>query len=306
MDYKRMMIITLDDKSVLFSKDAQNLGIHVEKYFDKRPIWVKLFNYMDKKFNLQLGTFFYGNWKKKLPNIDFIIVNSHFFSRPLIKYLNRKFPTIRIVVWYSNPVAKDTPVSFYSGLNCELWSFDKNDCEKYDMQLNNQFVDKMKLTVTKNDDRYHSDVCFIGVDKNRLPLLLELEEYFISKQLKPMIYIVNSFSNSRTDYDYKEALSYSELINYEGNTRAILDIVQKGQEGISLRPLEALFLNKKLITNNFSVQKLDFYRQENIFILTEENKQEMLEFLKIPMVSLPETVMRKYQFSGWLANFFKK
>ncbi|EKE3419589.1 lipopolysaccharide biosynthesis protein, partial [Enterococcus faecalis] len=41
MDYTRMMIITLDEKSVLFSTDAQKLGVHVEKYFSKRPFVVK-------------------------------------------------------------------------------------------------------------------------------------------------------------------------------------------------------------------------------------------------------------------------
>ncbi|GGC99231.1 lipopolysaccharide biosynthesis protein [Enterococcus wangshanyuanii] len=306
MDYSRMMIITLDEKSVLFSTDAQKLGIHVEKYFERRTFIIKLLNYLDKKLNLQLASFFYGNWKKKLKEIDFILLNSHFFSRPLIKYLNRHYPDIRIVVWYSNPVVRDTPVSFYSGLNCELWSFDEKDCEKYGMHPNNQFIDRTKLIVTKTDDKYHSDVCFIGVDKDRLPLLLELEQYFISKQIKPLIYVVDSSKNSRTDYAYKEALSYSELINYEGNTGAILDIVQSNQQGISLRPLEALFLNKKLITNNPSVQKLDFYRWENMFILTETNQEELAAFLEVPMVPLPESVTRNYQFSGWFANFFKK
>ncbi|MFD2306495.1 lipopolysaccharide biosynthesis protein [Enterococcus termitis] len=304
MDYNRMMIITLDEKSVLFSADAQKLGIHVEKYFEKRTLIVKLFNYIDKKLNLQLASYQYGSWKKKLKDIDFVLLNAHFFSRPLIKYLNRKFPDIRIAVWYSNPVAKDTPVSFYSGLNCELWSFDKSDCENYGMHPNNQFIDQMKLNVTKHDDSYHSDVCFIGVDKERLTLLLELEDYFISQQLNPLIYVVDSSKNSRTDYAYKPALPYSELINYEGNTKAILDIVQSDQQGISLRPLEALFLNKKLITNNLNVQELDFYRPENIFVLTDENHQDIAAFLHTPMVSLPEAITHKYQFEGWFANFF--
>lgn len=53
-----MMIITLDEKSVLFSKDAQDLGIHVEKYFDKRSLIVKVLNYVDKKMNVQLASLF--------------------------------------------------------------------------------------------------------------------------------------------------------------------------------------------------------------------------------------------------------
>lgn len=301
-----MMIITLDEKSVLFSKDAENLGIHVEKYFNERPFILKVMNYLDKKMNVRLASYFYGDWKKKLQEIDFVLLNSHFFSRPLIKYLNRKFPSIRIAVWYSNPVAKDTPVHFFSGLNCELWSFDKDDCKKYGLNHNNQFIDQSKLIVRKSDSKYHSDICFIGVDKGRLNLLLELEQYFISKKLRPFIYVVNSSKNSRPDYKYKPAISYDELINYEGNTKAILDIVQKNQYGLSLRPIEAMFLDKKLITNNVSVQEMDFYTPENVFILNESNKHKIIEFLKVPSVNLPETVKEKYKFKGWFNNFFEK
>lgn len=301
-----MMIITLDEKSVLFSKDAQDLGIHVEKYFDKRSLIVKVMNYLDKKMNGQLASFFYGDWKKKLGEIDFVLLNAHFFSRPVIKYLNRKFPSIRIIVWYSNPVAKDTPVEFFSGLNCELWSFDKDDCKKYGLKHNNQFIDQSKLIVHKSDAKYHSDICFIGVDKDRLNLLLELEEYFISEKLNPFIYVVNSSKNSRSDYDYKKAISYDELINYEGNTTAILDVVQKDQYGLSLRPIEAMFLGKKLITNNASIRAMDFYTPENIFLLNERNRNEIVDFLKIPKVTVPETVMKKYKFEGWFNNFFNK
>lgn len=300
-----MMIITLDEKSVLFSKDAQNLGIHVEKYFNKRSFLVKVLNYLDKKMNVQLASFFYGDWKKKLEEIDFVLLNSHFFSRPVIKYLNRKFPSIRIVIWYSNPVAKDTHVQFFSGLNCELWSFDKDDCNKYGLNHNNQFIDQTKLTVSSRESKYRSDICFVGVDKDRLNLLLELEQFFISEKLNPFIYVVNSSKNSRSDYNYKEAISYDELINYEGNTTAILDIVQKNQYGLSLRPIEAMFLGKKLITNNMSVQDMDFYTPQNIFVLNESNKHEIIEFLKVPSVNLSETIMEKYKFKGWLKNFFK-
>lgn len=305
MNYGRMMIITLDEKSVLFSKDAQDLGIHVEKYFDKRSLIVKVLNYVDKKMNVQLASLFYGNWKKKLNEIDVVLLNSHFFSRPLIKYLNRNFPSIRIMVWYSNPVAKDTPVDLFSGLACELWSFDKDDCKKYGLKHNNQFIDQTKLIVTKHDPKYHSDICFIGVDKERLNLLLELEQYFISEKLNPFIYVVNSSKNSRLDYDYKEAISYDELINYEGNTYAILDVVQKNQHGLSLRPIEAMFLEKKLITNNTSVETMDFYVPENIFILNENNKHEIPAFLTTPSITLSEEIKEKYTFKGWFNNFFK-
>lgn len=56
-----------------------------------------------------------------------------------------------------------------------------------------------------------------------------------------MIYIVDSSRNSSSTYQYEKPLSYQEVINYEGNSKAILDIVQENQTGLSLRPIESIF-----------------------------------------------------------------
>ena len=75
------------------------------KYFSKRPFIVKLLNQLDKRIDTTFARFFM-EWKNNLSEIDFILLNSHYFSRPVIKYLNRKYPHIRIAIWYSNPVEK--------------------------------------------------------------------------------------------------------------------------------------------------------------------------------------------------------
>ncbi|MGH2236581.1 lipopolysaccharide biosynthesis protein, partial [Enterococcus faecalis] len=78
---------------------------------------------------------------------------------------------------------------YYADLNCELWSFDIGDCEKYQMHFNNQFIDETKVVASQADPKYQSDVCFIGVDKQRLSYLLELEAYFVECNLNPFIYV---------------------------------------------------------------------------------------------------------------------
>ncbi len=49
-------------------------------------------------------------------------------------------------------------------------------------------------------------------------------------------------------------------------------LYRKNQHGISLRPLEALFLNKKLITNNRTVLNMDFYEKEKCVFLLNGQK----------------------------------
>ncbi len=54
-----------------------------------------------------------------------------FFSKSVIKYVNKYYPHVRIIIWYSNPVSVDTPIDFFDGLNCEIWSFDKKTLNSF-------------------------------------------------------------------------------------------------------------------------------------------------------------------------------
>ena len=71
--------------------------------------------------------------------------------------------------------------------------------------------------------------------------------------------------------------------------------------------MEAMFYNKKLITNNIYIKEYDFYNPRNIFILQERNINELNEFLELPMIEINQDIKNKYKFSGgWLEDFLKQ
>ena len=94
------------------------------------------------------------------------------------------------------------------------------------------------------------------------------------------------------------------MLNIESNSRALLDIVQPEQRGQTLRPIEALFFKKKIVTNNYSILEADFYNRENIFILGKDNIQDIQEFLKSDYKDLSSDLLEKYTVKGWISNFF--
>ncbi|OUZ17191.1 hypothetical protein A5868_002130 [Enterococcus sp. 12F9_DIV0723] len=230
------------------------------------------------------------------------ILNSHVYSIPIVRYINKKFPSIRIIVWYSNPVSKDTPIRFYKELDCEIWSFDKDDCQKYHLRSNNQFIDHEMFNNLSNEIKY--DLSFVGLDKGRLRQLLDLKCKFNEKNISTYLYIVNSNKNSSDSYDYEDRISYKELLNIEANSRALLDIVQPEQKGQTLRPIEALFFKKKIVTNNYSILETDFYNYKNIFVLGRDNIESIEEFLKSDYEDISSDVLEKYTVKGWISNFF--
>lgn len=267
MDYNKIMIVTLDENSVLFSREGQSLGVRIERYFSKKTILQRFFSRIDRSVGTMFSYFFWEKWKEELRSIEVVILNSHTYSKPLIKYLNRFFPEIRVIIWYSNPISKDTPLKVFKELNCEIWSFDKEDCQKYHLRENNQFIDREMFNYLSNEIEY--DLCFVGLDKGRLEQLLDLEAMFNKKEISTYLYIVDSNKNSSNSYSYKNRISYSELLSIESKSKALLDIVQLDQKGQTLRPIEALFLRKRSLPIIIRFLKLIFIVMK-IFLFSEK------------------------------------
>ena len=58
---------------------------------------------------------------------------------------------------------------------------------------------------------------------------------------------------------YNIGMPYKEALQYSYNSDLVVEIVRDGQAGISLRTCEAIFFNKKLLTNNSCIKKMPFY-----------------------------------------------
>ena len=84
----------------------------------------------------------------------------------------------------------------------------------------------------------------------------------------------------------------------------IFDYLQDDQTGLSLRPFESIFFNKKLITNNSNIKNYDFYRKENIFILNYDDISMLKSFVDSDYLELPKNIIDNYDFQSWSNRFF--
>lgn len=138
-----------------------------------------------------------------------------------------------------------------------------------------------------------SDCYFLGNDKGRSTELLDLKQKLEEKGLRTDFLIVNHQSAS---------ISYDDNIERMKHCRCLVDYVH-GQSGLSLRPLEALFYGKKLITNNTAVKKHPFYNPQNIFILGEDNWDDIIDFVRTPCAEISEDIKRMYHIDTWIKDF---
>lgn len=194
----------------------------------------------------------------------------------------------------------------------DIFSFDKKDCKQYDLCYNNQpypFLENLRLI--KNKIEY--DCYFCGYDKERLFDLIRIKDALKNSRCTFRFRIIfekhkkcNLDKDALKDIEVmKRPIVYNEILEDTSKAKCIIEILKKGQWGFTLRTMESLFLDKKLITNYSDIKNYDFYNPNNIFIL-DNNYDKIKEFLAIPYEPVPEYIKERYYFNTWIENFFKK
>lgn len=259
-------------------------------------------------FNTDIIVAWLGEWINKVDNYDTVIIFDSNLKIAIVKYLNKHYPKVRVIVYYRNSVrdlGRLQPEKLRK-YNCELWSYNINDCTEYSFKYNRQVWNpKVLKGLLKKKEKVLYDVIFIGADKNRVDTLISLYSIFHNKGLRTYFYLISnkiiSFDENK-DNKYMPYDSYLELVN---KSNAILDLVSQNNYGLTLRPLEALFLNKKLITNYKQIRDYDFYNKNNIFILDYDNYGDLDDFIKTPYVEIDSTIVNKYDLNNWVERFFE-
>ena len=150
------------------------------------------------------------------------------------------------------------------------------------------------------------DAFFVGLDKGRTKELSKLKSIFDCKDISYRFHVVGDKGKKikGLDQNYDSPLSYEEVINNDLDSRVIIDIVSNGQNGLTLRPLEALNLKRKLLTNMETIVRHRLYNSNNIFIIGKDDDSRLKEFVMTPFdENNYEQLVDYYSFKQWLNRF---
>lgn len=95
-------------------------------------------------------------------------------------------------------------------------------------------------------------------------------------------------------------IPYPEFAKLSTQCEIYLDLARiKPSEGFSYRTVEALFLNRKIITNRSCLKNEPFYHPDRIFILGEDSFCRLQSFLESDISPLPKHILKLYDSSLW-------
>ncbi len=99
-------------------------------------------------------------------------------------------------------------------------------------------------------------------------------------------------------------LDFNTYFSEVKRSSVLIDVAQNGQQGITLRVVEALFQNKKLITTNVAVLSMDGYSPDNIYIYGYEENRTLKEFIETPICVVKDSIKFKYTINHLLEKMF--
>ncbi|WCM43024.1 hypothetical protein MG290_04955 [Flavobacterium sp. CBA20B-1] len=299
------------DKAILTEleklKQYQVTKLSSNKYRYKNNL-ERLYNFLGKIF---LKKTLKKQWMAKI-QMEEILTNQPFdlclMMRPdlleknVLEKIKNTIPIRKVFYWDSFnkiPAFKETLPYFN-----QYFTFEEEDALKYNLKkISNFYIHRF------SDKKVHYDAFFFGSKDSRLHNISKLIAYLKNKNWNAKALLVGKkTTNDKTDgvEIIKNGIPFAEIYKFAENTQIVIDISHPNQKGLSMRPYEALGLERKLITNNSEIKKYDFYNPNNIYIIEDfDNLDIPNSFLEQPYEKISEDIYNKYHISSWL-NFILK
>lgn len=288
-----LLLIETNKTNDIFSSDWRDNGYCFSTIFKPVNKLLRAVRRIWMKYNLPFSSLWLNDWYRNLDKYDSVILHMSRLTNYLPLQIVKRYPSVKVIGWYWNTVDKYTvPIDFHND-NIEYWTFDEKDARKYGMKKNIQYYCTPKNI--ESIDK-HIDIYFIGRDKGRKQQILEFK-----KKAEGMDLICD-FRIVENDRDI---LPYREVKNAILHSKAILEINKNNQSGFTLRALESLFYQTKLITNNEEIINSDIYRKNNVFIIGKDDEDRLYEFINSPYDHSADELRKNYDLDRWFNNFYE-
>lgn len=304
MNSEKFLLLQFVDYGIFPFKEKDG-KIYVRQLFkNNNKLIDKAFRKATFYFNLPFYKKIFSHWLNIAKKVDTIIIFDNNYAPFVVRYLHRLFPRKKLIVWYWNIVASTISPKKFDRNIVELWSFDKKDCKKYSLKYNTQFYFKEYI------EKFHSnhfkyDIVYLGVLKNkdRLKKVEAIWKKLQEKNLNFKFFLVKG-NEQFQDIKYSAPMNYCEILKIVSESKCIVDISNLNQIGLSLRPLEALYLKKKLITDNNAITEEPLFNKKNILTVADMNNQNVHKFIERTFdLSNYNELIDYYSFEEWLKRF---
>jgi len=235
-----------------------------------------------------------------------LVIRPDLFPVSVIQELKKK--TKKLIAYQWDGIEKFPEVKNYFHLFDSFFCFDSEDEANNIKPITNFYFDFLP-PIYKDFNYDKPKLYFVGLYwKNREEKIDRFIKELSDKDVELSIIMQynhrSEIKNPKISY-IKNRITFLENLKNVEQADVLLDFVDPVHDGLSIRFFEGLYYKKKVITDNKMVKKYDFYHPHNIFVLENDNYDQITTFLKYPYHEISDNVARKYGFSNWIKQIIK-
>jgi len=198
----------------------------------------------------------------------------------------------------------------------KVFSFDRLDCISDSNMLFRPlfYCDDYKEKISKND-YYKYDLCFIGtIHSDRYKILKKIKEKVDKENLNMYMYpylqskfVYYFYKFTKKEFkdtsikDFKfDKISSKQISKIVSQSKIIIDIQHPEQTGLTMRTIEMVGMNKKMITTNSDITSYDFYNNKNIQLINRNSFNIDFNLLSKEHVKIEEDILNYYSLEFWI------
>lgn len=296
------------EKSLYKIAEKNNISLKVLRIGYQNNIFIEAI----RRFTYKIGLKTFLLKYKEMKEVQFLpedyVIYFDIFREDKLEVLRNFTKNSKEIFWLWNKM-EASKIEYLKTFSKNIWTFDKVDSEINNIKYSSQFYWRSNLKTSNSK----IDILFLGQNKGRdlqiieLDRKLKLNNKFIIVLKKYKSEVFKILSKNKKYYTYK-ITPYNKVVELIKQSNCLLELTQKNQEGLTIRALEALFFNKKLITNNIEIKKYNFYNKNNIFIIddffniNEKEIEEIKKFLKEEYIEISKAIKSQYSIESWLTT----
>jgi hypothetical protein len=206
-----------------------------------------------------------------------LVIKGELLDEAFLRTLRTAQPTAHFIAYHWDSMARYPELLPRQTLFDRVLTFDHIDAATYGFILRPLFFrPECRPTYSVEET---IDLCFVGLmHHDRLQQIEEIRRQaenfglstffwiYVSKYDSIKLYLNKKKKDTRT-----RPLSFTKYVEKTLESKIIIDLPHPLQAGITMRAIEAMSLNKNIITTSCSIKFYNFYRKNKISILDKNN-----------------------------------
>lgn len=158
------------------------------------------------------------------------------------------------------------------------------------------------------------DACFIGSVhhpekfENVLTIIDSIKQhngrvfsyFYMPSRSSALVKYLEAKVYRRGDVSFQfRPLDVRNVISVLANSACVIDAPVYGQQGLTMRSIEAIGSGRKLITSNQSIRSSDLYSYGDIFLFGSHDLGKLASFVSDRVRHTPDSVRAKYSLDSW-------